>query len=243
MGPRFIVASAEIWDDPKHLSTQTLKHIFLRSTASRQQDFVNIWAGQFGGSQNFADWYCLWMINLILVLLWANKIIVENPFPNVLRRSRVVNVRERILNPLEVTIFYNTFISSSFNFQVACEALLLKSSQVHRILAVAGIYGSDKSVSKDSSTPNSPSSRPKLQQRLDLKQLELLLQGSISPSVFFSLHYHLLRDILTWNFFRWMPGCLHTPKRSHNRNKEIDTVSTASTDSLQHLGLFQNTYM
>ena len=177
---------------------------------------------------------------------WANKIIVENPFPNVLRRSRVVNVRERILNPLEVTIFYNTFISSSFNFQVACEALLLKSSQVHRILAVAGIYGSDKSVSKDSSTPNSPSSRPKLQQRLDLKQLELLLQGSISPWVFhFPSLSSLLRDmihILTWNF-RWMPGCSHTPKRSHNRNKEIDTVSTASTDSLQHLGLFQNTYM
>ena len=80
---------------------------------------------------------------------------------------------------------------------MACEALLLKASQVHIILAGAGIYGSDKSVSNDCAATNSPSSRPKLQQRLDLKQLELLLQGSISPSVFlFPSLSSLLRDII-----------------------------------------------
>ena len=121
-------------------------------------------------------------VNLILVLLWANKIIVENPFPNVLRRSRVVNVRERILNPFEVTIFLTLFPDfPSFQFRWRVKLYSWRPPKFIEFWR----YGSDKSVSKDSAATNSPSSRPKLQQRLDLKQLELLLQGSISPSVFF----------------------------------------------------------
>lgn len=82
--------------------------------------------------------------------------LVENGFPNTRRRQRVVDRNEFALTPLEL----------------ACESLIFKAGQIRRILRVAGIrrgaYGLfDKSALR----------------RLDLKQLQLFLQGSVSPTV------------------------------------------------------------
>lgn len=81
--------------------------------------------------------------------------LVEKTFPNTRRRQRVVSRSEFILSPLDV----------------ACDSLIFKASQIRKILNAAGInrgaYGFDKSVLR----------------RLDLKQLQLFLQGSVSPTV------------------------------------------------------------
>uniref|UniRef100_A0A915ET42 DOCKER domain-containing protein n=1 Tax=Ditylenchus dipsaci TaxID=166011 RepID=A0A915ET42_9BILA len=80
---------------------------------------------------------------------------VEKSFPNTRRRQKVVEKAEFILNPLEL----------------ACDSLLFKAAQIRRILNAAGIlrgaYGFDKSALR----------------RLDVKQLQLFLQGSVSPTV------------------------------------------------------------
>ena len=184
------------------------------------------------------------MINLILVLLWANKIIVENPFPNVLRRSRVVNVRERILNPLEVTIFSNTFPHLSiFRWRVK-----LCSWRPPKFIEFWRLQGYTAPTKASARIVRHQILHPLVRNfnnDLILSNLNYSCKDPLVLRYFFSSLSSLLRDIihiLAWNFFRWMPGCSHTPKRSHNRNKEIDTVSTASTGSLRHLGLFQNTY-
>ncbi|KAI1702312.1 dock homology region 2 domain-containing protein [Ditylenchus destructor] len=80
---------------------------------------------------------------------------VEKSFPNTRRRQKVLDRTEFILNPLEL----------------ACDSLLFKAAQIRRILNAAGImrgaYGFDKSALR----------------RLDVKQLQLFLQGSVSPTV------------------------------------------------------------
>ncbi|KAH7729074.1 Dedicator of cytokinesis family protein [Aphelenchoides avenae] len=79
---------------------------------------------------------------------------VAESFPNTRRRQRVVDRFERVLNPLEL----------------ACDSLRFKAAQIRKILSAAGIFkghGFDKSALH----------------RLDLKGLQLLLQGSVSPTV------------------------------------------------------------
>lgn len=90
------------------------------------------------------------------------SILVEKSFPNVRRRQRVISRSEFILNPLDV----------------ACDSLIFKAAQIRKILNAAGItrgaYGFDKSALR----------------RLDLKQLQLFLQGSVSPTVLFLFNYN-----------------------------------------------------
>ncbi|KAL3112883.1 hypothetical protein niasHT_015589 [Heterodera trifolii] len=85
---------------------------------------------------------------------------VGNSFPDTRRRQRIVKTEEAVLNPLEL----------------ACECLLFKTAQIRHILSAAEIprgfhchIGAtvDKNALK----------------RLDLKKLQLFLQGSVSPSV------------------------------------------------------------
>ena len=79
----------------------------------------------------------------------------ERGFPDTRRRQRVVGRTERVMSPLEL----------------ACDSLLAKAHQIRKILGAAGIkraaYGFDK---------------PSLK-RLDLKHLQLFLQGAVSPTV------------------------------------------------------------
>uniref|UniRef100_A0A1I8B8U6 PH domain-containing protein n=1 Tax=Meloidogyne hapla TaxID=6305 RepID=A0A1I8B8U6_MELHA len=81
---------------------------------------------------------------------------VESPFPNTRRRQRIVRTEEHILSPLEL----------------ACECLIFKAGQIRKILAAADIPRSHYGI-HDKETLK----------RLDLKQLQLFLQGSVSPTV------------------------------------------------------------
>ncbi|CAK5095708.1 unnamed protein product [Meloidogyne enterolobii] len=81
---------------------------------------------------------------------------VESPFPNTRRRQRIVQTEENILSPLEL----------------ACECLIFKAGQIRRILTAADIPRSHYGI-HDKETLK----------RLDLKQLQLFLQGSVSPTV------------------------------------------------------------
>lgn len=81
--------------------------------------------------------------------------LVEKSFPNTRRRQRVVERKESILSPLEV----------------ACNSLIFKACQIHKILIAAGFKHGAYEINKASL------------QRLDLKQLQLFLQGSVSPTV------------------------------------------------------------
>uniref|UniRef100_A0A183BXD3 DOCKER domain-containing protein n=1 Tax=Globodera pallida TaxID=36090 RepID=A0A183BXD3_GLOPA len=85
---------------------------------------------------------------------------VENAFPDTRRRQRVVKTDETVLNPLEL----------------ACECLLFKTAQIRHILSAADIPRGchphiGTTVGKDAL------------KKLDLKKLQLFLQGSVSPSV------------------------------------------------------------
>ncbi|CAD5231301.1 unnamed protein product [Bursaphelenchus okinawaensis] len=75
-------------------------------------------------------------------------------FPNTRRRLRIVKMSEEILNPLEL----------------ACENLRKKAAQIQLVLKSASI------------ADNGPIERSKLN-ALDLKGLQCLLQGSVSPTV------------------------------------------------------------
>nr|CAD2206620.1 unnamed protein product [Meloidogyne enterolobii] len=81
---------------------------------------------------------------------------VESPFPNTRRRQKIVQTEENILSPLEL----------------ACECLIFKAGQIRRILTAADIPRSHYGI-HDKETLK----------RLDLKQLQLFLQGSVSPTV------------------------------------------------------------
>uniref|UniRef100_A0A183CLY1 CBS domain-containing protein n=1 Tax=Globodera pallida TaxID=36090 RepID=A0A183CLY1_GLOPA len=89
---------------------------------------------------------------------------VENAFPSTRRRQRVVHTEESVLSPLEL----------------ACESIHQKAAKIRHILSSAGLQrcrhqhyhhrhigGYDKGALK----------------RVDVKQLQLFLQGSISPTV------------------------------------------------------------
>uniref|UniRef100_A0A915N3H0 Dedicator of cytokinesis protein n=1 Tax=Meloidogyne javanica TaxID=6303 RepID=A0A915N3H0_MELJA len=81
---------------------------------------------------------------------------VESPFPNTRRRQRIVQTEENILSPLEL----------------ACECLIFKAGQIRRILTAADIPRSHYGI-HDKETLK----------RLDLKQLQLFLQGSVNAGL------------------------------------------------------------
>nr|CAD2191044.1 unnamed protein product [Meloidogyne enterolobii] len=91
---------------------------------------------------------------------------VESPFPNTRRRQRIVQTEENILSPLEL----------------ACECLIFKAGQIRRILTAADIPRSHYGI-HDKETLK----------RLDLKQLQLFLQGSVSPTPMLNLLQALLK--------------------------------------------------
>uniref|UniRef100_A0A1I7SEQ5 DOCKER domain-containing protein n=1 Tax=Bursaphelenchus xylophilus TaxID=6326 RepID=A0A1I7SEQ5_BURXY len=78
----------------------------------------------------------------------------KETFPNTRRRLPIIKISEEILSPLEL----------------ACENLIKKASQIQQVLSSAGIGATG------------PVDRSKLQ-ALDMKGLQCLLQGSVSPTV------------------------------------------------------------
>jgi len=89
--------------------------------------------------------------------LSAKRVIitVDRSFPDARRRQKVMKKKEYSLNPLDL----------------ACDSLLLKAKQIRRTMQNAGIQRGAYSYDKTSL------------KRLDLKQLQLFLQGAVSPSV------------------------------------------------------------
>ncbi|KAL3092387.1 hypothetical protein niasHS_007596 [Heterodera schachtii] len=102
---------------------------------------------------------------LARMTLRRTTLTVENPFPGTRRRQRVVHMEQTVLSSLEF----------------ACESILQKADQIRHILSSAGLRrcrhhhnhhrlincGYDKSVLK----------------RVDVKQLQLFLQGAVMPTV------------------------------------------------------------
>lgn len=80
--------------------------------------------------------------------------LVDQPFPSTRSRQRIVQRDEKILNPLEL----------------ACDSLQSKEAQLRKNLDAAGIK------------PGTAIDKAALG-KLDLKGLQLILQGTVSPSV------------------------------------------------------------
>uniref|UniRef100_A0AC35TWM6 DOCKER domain-containing protein n=1 Tax=Rhabditophanes sp. KR3021 TaxID=114890 RepID=A0AC35TWM6_9BILA len=85
---------------------------------------------------------------------------IDEPFPSMKRRQRVIGKKEQILNPLEV----------------ACESLIKKANQIRKVIKNA----KDASHFNVISTDNYDKS---FLDKLDLKGLQLLLQGSVQATV------------------------------------------------------------
>ncbi|TKR72198.1 hypothetical protein L596_019688 [Steinernema carpocapsae] len=80
----------------------------------------------------------------------------EHAFPNTNRRQRVTHKDEKYLNPLEF----------------ACDQLQSKTNEIRRILAAAHQPSGNELVVDQSSA-----------KRVDIKRLQLMLQGAVQPTV------------------------------------------------------------
>lgn len=85
---------------------------------------------------------------------------IDEPFPNMKRRQRIIGKKEQILNPLEV----------------ACESLLKKADQIRKVLKVAKEASNHGGMHLDSYDKS-------FLDKLDLKGLQLLLQGAVQATV------------------------------------------------------------
>uniref|UniRef100_A0A0N4ZQ61 PH domain-containing protein n=1 Tax=Parastrongyloides trichosuri TaxID=131310 RepID=A0A0N4ZQ61_PARTI len=85
---------------------------------------------------------------------------IDEPFPNMKRRQRIIGKKEQILNPLEV----------------ACESLLKKANQIRKVLRVAKEASHHGGMHLDTFDKS-------FLDKLDLKGLQLLLQGAVQATV------------------------------------------------------------
>ncbi|CEF61886.1 Dedicator of cytokinesis C-terminal domain and DHR-1 domain and DHR-2 domain-containing protein [Strongyloides ratti] len=85
---------------------------------------------------------------------------IDEPFPNMKRRQKIIGKKEQILNPLEV----------------ACESLLKKADQIRKVLKTAKEASNHCGMHLDTYDKS-------FLDKLDLKGLQLLLQGAVQATV------------------------------------------------------------
>uniref|UniRef100_A0A0K0EU67 Dedicator of cytokinesis protein n=1 Tax=Strongyloides venezuelensis TaxID=75913 RepID=A0A0K0EU67_STRVS len=85
---------------------------------------------------------------------------IDEPFPNMKRRQKIIGKKEQVLNPLEV----------------ACESLLKKADQIRKVLKAAKEASNHGGMQLDTYDKS-------FLDKLDLKGLQLLLQGAVQATV------------------------------------------------------------